>query len=32
MLEPSALVELTALELKGWVTRGAGGALTVVRT
>jgi DNA processing protein len=32
MVGPPDLVALTALELKGWVVRGAGGALTVVRS
>jgi DNA processing protein len=30
MLEPAAFADLAALELKGWVVRGAGGAITVL--
>ena len=31
MIDATRLADLTALELKGWVARGAGGALTVLR-
>jgi DNA processing protein len=32
MIDPQALADLASLELKGWVVRGAGGTLTLLRT